>query len=542
MIPTTLQNPTFLPEDVKEAFHDLAEKTRKGQLIQRIWDRDHTVWRPDPTEIENRLGWLDLPAETLAQLPSLVERVNKLLSRNLTDVVLLGMGGSSLCPEVFRRTGGSKAGCPRLQVLDTTVPDWVRQVTQSIQIESSLFIVASKSGGTIEVMSAFKHFWAAIGIGSSNPGGQFIAITDPGTGLEALAKEKGFAEIFLNRPDIGGRYSALSLFGIVPALLIGLDAEGILKTSKSMAEYCRNGDLAKNPGANLGLFMAACSAQGRDKLTLVIDPAYESLGLWIEQLIAESTGKEGKGILPVALEPLEYVSHYGSDRAFVVIAPAGKTSLPGKLDAMKAAGHPVSLLRMESPLDLGAQFFLWEFATALASHFLDIQPFDQPNVQEAKTLTGQVLARFQADGSLPASPPSPSPVELLGQANPGDYFSIMAYVLETPELELAFSELRQAVMKRYKLATTSGYGPRFLHSTGQYHKGGPNTGLFLQLVQDQKDLPIPGERYGYSVLCAAQALGDFQALAAKGRRVSRLELGPDTVKEIRALAVKVAEA
>lgn len=526
----------FLPDSVWKAYETARTKVEERQIVKWIWNRDHTVWRPDPVEISNRLGWLDLPEQTLAELPSISGRIERLLDYKPTDVVLLGMGGSSLCPEVFRRTFGSGGTFPALHVLDTTAPDWIRMVSGKIQLESTLFLLASKSGGTIEVMSAFKHFWKAVSDCSSDPGKQFIAITDPETGLARLAQERGFADTFVNNPDVGGRYSALSLFGIVPAMLIGMDAEGLLQAAVDMAHACHGDHLDHNPGAQLGLFMASCAAVGKDKLTLVMDPSLESMGLWIEQLIAESTGKEGKGILPVAAEPTMPLPAYGEDRAFVVVSDDSASPLPQRSETLLAAGHPVMVLPLSGRLDLGAEFFRWEFATAVVSHFLDIQPFDQPNVQEAKTLTGEVLEKFQNEGHLPDDPQSGSLNDLLSEASPGDFFAVMAYILETPEIEEALTGLRYAVATRYRIATTCGYGPRFLHSTGQYHKGGPNNGLFLQLVQDQADLPIPGEKYSFSVLCEAQAAGDYQALASKERKVIRIRLGKDAAKEIRQLA------
>ncbi len=529
----------LLPDSVWKAYEAARMKAEERRIVDRIWQRDHTVWRPEPTEISNRLGWLDLPEQTLAQLHSLTSRVEALLDYKPTDVILLGMGGSSLCPEVFRRTFGSESSFPGLHVLDSTTPDWVRMVSSKIQIESSLFILASKSGGTIEVMSAFKYFWKVVSDCSSDPGKHFIAITDPGTGLAQLAQERGFLDTFVNNPDVGGRYSALSLFGMVPALLIGMNAKDMLQTAVNMAQSCRNSNLDHNPGVELGLFMASCTAVGKDKLTLAMDPSLESLGLWIEQLIAESTGKEGKGILPVAAEPSLPLTAYGDDRAFVVVSDDPASPLAQRSETYLAAGHPVMVLPLANRLDLGAEFFRWEFATAVVSHFLDIQPFDQPNVQEAKTLTGVVLEQFQKEGRLPDDPPPGKINDLLAEASPGDFFAVMAYILETPEIEAALADLRQAVSMRYRIATTNGYGPRFLHSTGQYHKGGPNNGLFLQLVQNQEDLPIPGEKYGYTVLCEAQALGDYQALVSKERRVIRARLGKDPAKEIHQLAESV---
>ncbi len=529
----------FLPDTVSKAYETARLKAEERQIVRRIWDRDHTLWRPDPTEISNRLGWLDLPKQTLDELPALTGRIERLLDYKPTDVVLLGMGGSSLCPEVFRRTFGSGGSFPLLHVLDSTAPDWVRMVSSRIQIESTLFLLASKSGGTIEVMSAFKYFWKSVSDSSTDPGDHFIAITDPGTGLARLAEERGFLDIFLNNPEVGGRYSALSLFGIVPALLIGIKVEELLQKSLDLSLSCQNPNLDSNPGSQLGLYMASCAAVGKDKLTLIMDPALESFGLWIEQLIAESTGKEGKGILPVATEPLMPLPVYGDDRAFVVVSDDSASPLPQQSESFLAAGHPVMVLPISSHLDLGAEFFRWEFATSIVSHFLDIQPFDQPNVQEAKTLTGAVLDQFKNEGCLPPDLPQKSLDDLLAEASPGDYFAIMAYILETPEIETSINDLRQAVSTRYRIATTAGYGPRFLHSTGQYHKGGPNTGLFLQLVQEQTDISIPEEKYGFAVLCEAQALGDYQALVSKGRRVIRIRLGKDAARDIRQLAESI---
>lgn len=539
MIPRKPTDPMILPDDVRDAYSQLAEDCLAKNIVSRIWDRDHTVWREDPTELWNRLGWLDLPTDTLAGLPEMKLRVEKLLERKPTDIVLLGMGGSSLCPEVFRRTSAPRPGFPKLHVLDSTYPDWVRQVRDSIQLESTLFLVASKSGGTIEVMSAFKYFLEQLKPVTSNPGDHFVAITDPGTGLAQLASEHGFAEVFVNNPNVGGRYSALSWFGMIPALLIGLDAESILRSANQEAHVSRNPDPVSNPAAAWGLFMAACAKVGRDKLTLVLSPAYESLGLWIEQLIAESTGKEGKGVLPIATEPLERVASYGSDRCFFVLADPSAPNHSGRLDPMRAAGHPVIEDTLSGVEDLGRQFFRWEFATAVASHFLDVQPFDQPNVQEAKTLTGEVLNQVKSTGSLPEEPQGQDLNKLLAQSKAGDYLAITAYLLESPELESALGELRTRVMRTHGLATTSGYGPRFLHSTGQFHKGGPNSGIFLQLVSETENIDIPDEPYGFSILCESQSRGDFKALESKGRRVARIRVGKNAAADIRNLAAAI---
>ena len=529
-----------LPSGLAASFEEIGKKLGEQNILRRIWDHDHTVWNPKPTEITNRLDWLELPSESLDSIGTITESIQKHLERGFRDVVLLGMGGSSLCPLVFSRILGSQGGYPALHVLDTTVPDWVGRVAETIDIRKALFIVASKSGGTIEVMSAFKFFWDRLSSEVEKPGDHFFAITDPGTSLEKLAKERDFALLFSNNPNVGGRFSAMSFFGLIPAILLGLDPVRILEAAEEMGDACRKPDVEKNPGAKLGVFLAACLDGGRDKLTLLTSSGLESLGLWIEQLLAESTGKNGKGILPIVGEPAGEVSLYGPDRVFTAIVSPDDRSLDGRLEDLRKAGHPVAIIHLADGLDLGAEFFRWEYATAVASHFLGIHPFDQPDVQAAKTASVSVIDGYKATGSLPKEDPSVPFADLLAEAAPGRYLAIMAYLDENPEIEKAVNELRAAVLKRYKIATTFGYGPRFLHSTGQYHKGGPNTGLFLQLVsKEYEKVPIPGEEYDYSVLCQAQALGDFQALVSKGRKVARVALGEDATVEIRGLAGKV---
>jgi len=527
------------PESIQSLFWQKSTTLYQATVVEDLWNRDHTLWKPLPTEIENRLGWLDLPEDTLEKLPDIERRVKAVLSSNPTDVVLMGMGGSSLCPEVFRRSMGSAEEHPTLHVLDSTNPDWVRRVTGAIDPKRTLFIVASKSGGTIEVMSAFNYFWEIVSAVVTLPGKQFIAITDPGTSLVDKGRECGFADVFQNREDIGGRFSALSFFGMVPALLMGLDVRELLDRAKVMAEECRQPKPEDNPGAQLGLFLTVCVDNGRDKLTLLTDPKLDGLGLWIEQLIAESTGKEGKGILPVAGEPILDPRKYGDDRMFVGVTLPGEDSIADHLQAVKDAGHPTAHIELSDHLDLGAEFYRWEFATALASHFLIINAFDQPNVQLAKTLTGEVIDEYKQTSSLAAAPETEPSASLLEDAKPPAFLAIMAYLLETDETEAALTHLRKAVAAKYGIATTSGYGPRFLHSTGQYHKGGPNTGLFLQLVQQQDDLPIPGQEYGFGTLCEAQSIGDCKALLDKDRRIARVELGPDAAEGIRELAENV---
>lgn len=529
-----LDNPT-----ISKTLDNLAST----HTIERIWTRDHTLWKPSPTEIDNRLGWLtilDHMQDGLAELGSFAQAARE---ARITDVVLLGMGGSSLGPEVLRCTFGSAKGSPKLWVLDSTVPGWVRQVTKAIQPARTLFLVASKSGGTIEVMSLFAHFWELVRRTKGNRGGaQFVAITDPGTELEQLARERGFWRTFSNQPDIGGRYSVLSYFGLVPAALLGLDVSKLLSRALAMREACRHTLHPKdNPGAALGGMMAAMAMAGRDKVSLLTSPALNSFGLWVEQLLAESTGKEGTGIVPVAGEPLASPAVYGADRLFVALRLKGdrNAALDRSIVTLQRAGHPVLRLNLADRYDLGGEFFRWEFATAVAGHALGIHPFDQPNVQESKDNTGRVLKEVETEGRfppLPILPPKQALTQLLEQATPHRYLAILAYTTPSPQLDASIRALRKAVMRRHHIATTAGYGPRYLHSTGQLHKGGPNSGLFLEFVDNMKpDLPVPGKFYSFGTLAQAQAVGDLQSLQTHQRPAVRIALGSNPVRTIRSL-------
>ncbi len=530
-----------------ESVRSTLDRLAAGQVIDRIWSKDHTLWKPQPTEIENRLGWLtvlDQMQESLGELRTFAHTARE---AKISDVVLLGMGGSSLGPEVLRCTFGTAKGFPRLWVLDSTVPGWVRHVTNTIKPATTLFIVASKSGGTIEVMSLFAHFWELVHQTKGNRGGaQFLAITDPGTGLEQLARDRQFWRTFTNPPDIGGRYSVLSYFGLVPATLTGVDVGKLLARAQGMRDACRHtAPVRENPGAALGAVMGTMAETGRNKVTLVTSPALASFGLWVEQLLAESTGKEGTGLIPVAGEPLASPDAYGTDRLFVALRLKGDRN--GAVDRavtrLEQAGHPVFRLDLTDRYDLGAEFFRWEFATAVAGHLLGIHPFDQPNVQESKDNTGRVLKEVEAHGSLPPAParaPKQAVSHLLAQAAPARYLSILAYTTPSAQIEAALRMLRLAVMQRHKLATTAGYGPRYLHSTGQLHKGGPNTGLFLELVDAMTpDLPVPGKVYSFGTLAQAQALGDLQSLEAHHRPAVRVPLGSNAATTIRSLAALI---
>lgn len=508
---------------VEATLSDLGENDVPG----RIWRKDHTVWKSDPTEIADRLGWLtvtDLMEEQAANLRTFAKDVK---DRGIRHVVLLGMGGSSLGPEVLRSTFGSAPGYPELIVLDSTVPDWIQSVTDVIDPVHTLFLVSSKSGGTLETLTAYRHFRSIVdkALGKKKAGGCFVAITDSGSPLESLAKAEGFLRVFANPSTIGGRYSVLSYFGMVPASLAGIDVSLLLDRADHLRESSASCvPIDENPGVWLGAVMATLANAGRDKLTMLTSPTLISFGLWAEQLIAESLGKEGKGIVPVAGEPLLAPEHYGDDRLFVYLRMDGDNAVDADagVEALRAAGHPVVQLDLRDRYDVGAEFYRWEYATAIAGAVLEVNPFDQPNVQSAKDKTAEVLTHYAASGSLPANTAATSLKALLSGASAGDYLAIMAYVEQTSETDAALASLRQRVMEKHHITTTVGYGPRFLHSTGQLHKGGPATGLFLQITTDYKvDIAVPGVDYSFGTLANAQSLGDIQTLQSLGRRAAR---------------------
>ncbi|HXL41192.1 MAG TPA: glucose-6-phosphate isomerase [Actinomycetota bacterium] len=493
-----------------------------GDVVSRIWSHDHTVWKPDPTEITNRLGWLKLATDMRPRIPELQVFAKRVAADGFTHAVLLGMGGSSLAPEMFARTYNRAPGALELTVLDTTHPATIARVEASLDLDHTLFIVASKSGTTLETLSQFEYFSAKTG----GRGSSFIAITDPGTPLEELARARGFRHVFQNPPDLGGRYSALSLFGLVPAALIGADLEDLLFSAEEMADGCKAVPGFENPGAWLGALMGEAWLAGQDKLTFVLPASVASFGDWVEQLVAESTGKEGKGIVPVPGEDIGPPDAYGEDRLFVSLG-----DYPG-LAPLRAAGYPVVTLEFGGPKTLGAEIFRFEFATAVAGHVLGINAFDQPNVEEAKQATRAILASLQEAGvplgqggasKLEEPDPGDAAGELQGVA-PGDYIAIQAYLDRTPDTAAALQLDRLALRDAHRAATTVGFGPRFLHSTGQLHKGGPPTGVFLQVTDEGRDvdLPIPGKPYTFGTLIDAQSLGDLQALRARRRRVARV--------------------
>ena len=481
----------------------------RDKVIERIWRRDHTVWKDDPTEIADRLGWLtvtDLMNERVGELEAFADRA---AADGFETAVLLGMGGSSLAPEVFMRTFGSAEGALELIVLDTTHPATIRRIAGDLDLPTTLFVVASKSGGTTETLSHLAHFWDATPIGH-----QFVAITDPGTPLETLARDRGFRHVFLNPEDIGGRYSALSFFGLVPASLIGAPLHEVLGRAEEMQVASeRMVPAAQNPSATLGALMGEAAKAGHDKFTLALPEEIASFGNWVEQLIAESTGKEGTGIVPIVGEPLASPEVYGEDRVFVAIGEQDG------IDALENAGHPVARLAFDGREQIGGEFFRWEMATAIAGYVLGINPFDQPNVQEAKDATKEILA----SGSV-EDPGFDDLGGLMKEVGEGDYVAVLAYLDRTSEIEDAIERVRLAIRDRHRVATTTGFGPRFLHSTGQLHKGGPNDGVFIQVVDANRDVdvPIPGQPYTFGTLIDAQALGDLRALRTRGRRVARV--------------------
>ncbi|MBI4267806.1 MAG: glucose-6-phosphate isomerase [Chloroflexi bacterium] len=507
----------------------LADLERR-KVAERIWQKDYTVWKPDPTEIIDRLGWLTCIDPMRKQVPDLTAFSDEVRSDGFRHVVLLGMGGSSLGTEVLAKTLGSARGYPDLIVLDSTVPAQVQAVTDAIEPVHTLFLVSSKSGTTTETLCLMEYFKSLVipSLGEEKFGKNFVAITDPGTPLAKLAEERGFRRAFLNQSDIGGRYSVLSFFGLVPAALTGANIGLLLERADRLRAQCaQNQPISENPGIQLGAVIGALALQKRDKLTLVTSPAISTFGLWAEQLIAESTGKEGKGIIPIVGEPLLEPAAYGDDRLFVSLRLDGddNAALDKAISALKSAGQPLVLIKIQGGYDLGAEFFRWEFATAVAGTILGIQPFDQPDVQMAKAATDTLLQHYIKYGKLPDAELVGSLEDLLAKAGAGAYLSILAYLRQNPQLDSVIAGFRSAVVRKFHIATMMGYGPRYLHSTGQLHKGGPDSGLFLEITTGhEKDISIPGKPYTFGVLADAQALGDLQALQCRGRYVARCHL------------------
>ncbi len=534
-----------LPDELEPGIARRIDEARVADVVRRIWHKDDTLWGdPGQAEVADRLGWLTVTDAMEDAVDDLEGFTREIVGEGVADVVLLGMGGSSLAPEVIRQSFGAQRGFPRLHVLDSTHPDAVRAVAEQIDPQRSLFLVSTKSGGTIETISLFRHFWSL-----APDGRRFVAITDPGSGVEALAREHGFRRTFLNDSEIGGRYSALSFFGLVPAALMGADVRGLLSSAEVAEQACITYDPASpNSGLWLGLTLGELTLQGRDKLTFVVDPPLQSFGLWVEQLIAESTGKLGKGIVPVADEALGAPDAYGKDRTFVHLRNEEDPDAANEqaVRALADADHPVITVEAHGPSDLGRVFFFAEFATAVAGWVLGINPFDQPNVQEAKDNTKRVLGQLEGGGDL-QEPPDAGDAELralLEGLEPPGYLAILGYVPPSDDVDVAVEELREAVRAATRATTTFGYGPRYLHSTGQLHKGGAPTGRFLELVATPHgdDVGVPGEPFTFGQLIRAQAIGDLETLRSHDLPAQRVTLaGDDPAAALRALTATIKE-
>ncbi|MFN0119285.1 MAG: bifunctional transaldolase/phosoglucose isomerase [Blastocatellia bacterium] len=542
-----------------DAAQAIIKQADKDKWTQRIWNKDASLWKSDEAHqkiIKNALGWVNVPALLNQHAGELESFAREIRDAGFRHVMLLGMGGSSLCPEVFRRTFGRQAGYPELLVLDSTDPATVRAFEAGVDLASTLFVVASKSGSTIEPLMFYRYFFDRVReVKGDRTGENFVAITDPGTLMEKMATDDKFRRIFTNPADIGGRYSALSFFGMVPAALQGVEVGTLLERAEAAMHAC--GPVipaADNPGLKLGAALGALARAGRDKLTLFTSPDIASLGLWIEQLIAESTGKEGLGIVPVAGETPGAPAQYGSDRVFVHISVgAMDAGADQSLRALEAAGHPVIRRTLNDALDLGEEFYIWEIATAVAGVVLAIHPFDQPNVQESTDNTGALLDEFRKNNALPeqtlaakervlsvyatedtinqlgrGQDPAAFIAAHLDRAGAGDYIAMLDYIQESDRHEALIQQIRTQLCRAQNVATTTGYGPRFLHSTGQLHKGGADNGVFVQVTADDaRDVPLPGEPFTFGILKQAQALGDFKSLASRNRRAIRVHLHGD---------------
>ncbi|NQT25484.1 glucose-6-phosphate isomerase [candidate division KSB1 bacterium] len=520
---------------IQEALSEVSEH----KILQRIFKQDHTVWKEDPTEITNRLAWLEIPEKIANDANRLQSWADKIIESGFTQALLLGMGGSSLAPEVLQNTFGVKSGYLDLHMLDSTDPDAVKSVASKLDPDKTLFIVATKSGGTSETRSFMNYFfgWVKDNLPDVDVGSRFIAITDPGSSLDQDARSLNFRDVILNDPNIGGRFSALSYFGIVPAALMGLDIHKLLASAVETIQACHIED---NPAVQIGVILGKLAKAGVDKATFVFSDEIAQFGDWVEQLIAESTGKENRiGILPVIGESLSTPDQYEKDRVFVAITLDGDDSKSESLSQFIKSGHPVVEIQLKEKYDLGGLFFLWELITAIACEQLRVNPFDQPHVQTAKTIAKEKIIDFQETQMIPRGsalePTAETLSDFIYQARPGDYITIQAFVQPTQDTDAAIAKLKLSLRHMTRLAVTSGYGPRFLHSTGQLHKGDSGKGLFLQFISDipAEDVSIPdapgdpASSISFGVLRNAQALGDYEALLNANRRVIRFDLGQD---------------
>jgi transaldolase/glucose-6-phosphate isomerase len=521
------------------------------KFVQRLWRKDHTLWSAEPlAELVDRLGWLMLPEVGHEELDEIVEFSNKIRADGFTHVVLLGMGGSSLAPEIFAKCFESSPGYPELMVLDSTHPDAVRSLEDRLHLSNTLFCVSSKSGTTLETLLLFRYFWSRVNQLSEEPGKHFVAITDPGSSLESLALEREFRAVFTAPPDVGGRYSALTVFGLVPAALIGVDIHKLIERAQNIAEHSVFSDSEEHPvGIVLGATLGEL-ATDRNKITLMTTPSLNSFLDWVEQLVAESTGKDGKGILPVVNEPIGHAVDYSKDRLFIGLFLDGENDegLRGLLDELSNLGHPVIRIHLKDKYELGQAFFHWEVAVAAAGAVMGINPFDQPDVQLAKDFTKRIMGgpNVSEFGSKITEMPDTQNLEVLeisdheslsavleswiSRAQSGDYVALQAFLKPSSAAKEALQRVRKRLLERTQLGTTQGFGPRFLHSTGQLHKGGPNTGLFIQLVDvPNNDLNVPETDLTFGQIISAQANGDYQALLRGKRRILRINLQTDTI-------------
>jgi transaldolase/glucose-6-phosphate isomerase len=559
-----------LPGPLAGAVASSIDDWKKNNKVARLWQKDASLW--SGTDESNWLGWLTITEEQLANIDAFKQIAADVKKARFKHALLLGMGGSSLCPEVLRMTFGKIKGFPELHVLDSTDPAQIRAIEAKVDLKHTICIVSSKSGSTLEPNIYKQYFFERIKakVGEKEAGSRFIAITDPGSKMQQVAEADKFRKIFFGVPSIGGRYSALSNFGMVPAAVMGLDVAKFLKNTEEMVQTCGASAAAdSNPGVLLGTILGVAANQGRDKITFITSPGISDLGAWLEQLIAESTGKIGKGIIPVDRERLAQPAVYGNDRVFAYLRLASKPNKAqdAAVAALEKAGHPVVRITIPNTYNLGQEFFRWEIATAVAGSIIGINAFNQPDVEASKIETRKLTSQYEATGSLPPEVPffeaggirlfadeknvaavhGPTLADVLkshlSRLKAGDYFGVLGYITMNPANEKTLQTIRHAVRDKKKVATVLGFGPRFLHSTGQAYKGGPNSGVFLQITcDDAKDLPVPGQKYTFGVVKAAQARGDFAVLAERGRRALRVHLGKNLKSGLATLTKAVQKA
>jgi transaldolase/glucose-6-phosphate isomerase len=560
-----------LPEKLDGAVAATLADWNKNDKVKRLWRRDASLWTG--TDEGKWLGWLDITEQQLAHIDALKSIATDVKQAGFKHALLLGMGGSSLCPEVLRMTFGKIAAFPEMHVLDSTDPAQIMAIEAKVDLNSTICIVSSKSGSTLEPNIYKQYFFERVKekVGEKEVGNRFITITDPGSKMQRVAEDDKFRKIFMGVPSIGGRYSALSNFGMVPAAVMGMDIEKFLNNTEEMVKACSAGVAAEsNSGVVLGAILGTAATHGRDKVTIVASPGISDLGAWLEQLIAESTGKVGKGIIPVDREHLASPAAYGDDRVFAYLRleAGADTKQDAAMDALERAGQPVVRISISDIYNLGQEFFRWEIATAVAGSIIGINAFNQPDVEASKIETKKLTSEYESAGKLPPETPffegegiklyadekNTAPLKggakladilktHLARVKAGDYFGVLGYITMNDANEAALQIIRIGVRDRKKVATVLGFGPRFLHSTGQAYKGGPNSGVFLQITcDDAVDFPVPGQKYTFGVVKAAQARGDFAVLAERGRRALRVHLGKDVKADLAKVAAAMQQA